>query len=58
MTLIELFGWVMGGASLLYFLVALTKPDWFLGLPAKTAAGRTIINQSQSNDYMAHNFPG
>jgi len=58
MTLMELFGWVMGGASLLYFLVALAKPDWFLGLPAKAVAEKTRTNPSRSNYYMVHNFPG
>lgn len=57
MTLMELCGWIMGGASLLYFLVALVKPDWFIALPAKVHESKRVTNQRRSAA-MAHNFPG
>ena len=34
MTLLHFLGWLVGIASLLYFLLALVRPDWFLGAPA------------------------
>jgi len=52
------FGWLMGGASLLYFLVALAKPDWFLALPVKSDESKGVTHKEQSHYDMAHNFPG
>ncbi len=58
MTLMYVFGWLMGGASLLYFLVALAKPDWFLALPVKSDESKGVTHKEQSHYDMAHNFPG
>lgn len=33
MSLHDLFTWIMGGGALLYFIVAMVKPEWFLYIP-------------------------
>lgn len=35
MTWLDLLAWVAGIGSLLYFMVALLKPVWFLGVPSE-----------------------
>jgi len=32
MTLLDLLAWVAGIGSLLYFMAAMLKPEWFLGV--------------------------
>lgn len=29
----DMFAWLVGGGALLYFIVAMLKPEWFLYIP-------------------------